>query len=167
MFLYELAFDHRCVGHDLRTAMLENKGATFAADWISDTARTTQRNAAKIERQTNPMILRTVSFDHVNLVSAAKSPETPGTQQVNAGPERHCYQPCAEFRGLGVNLTAWIADQPRLMPMRIQPVNLQTSTILLAAPAAATLYVENIHVESMTCTVTGTVYAAVARFSRM
>jgi len=66
-----------------------------------------------------------------------------------------------------VNLTAWIADQPRLMAMRIQPVNLQTGAILLAAPAAATLYVENVHVESMTCAVTGTVYAAAARFSRM
>ena len=87
MFLYELAFDHRCVGHDLRTAMLENKGATFAANWISDTARTTQRNAAKIERQTNPMVLRAVSFEHVNLVSAAKSPETPRAQRVNAAPE--------------------------------------------------------------------------------
>jgi hypothetical protein len=32
-----------------------------------------------------------------------------------------------------VNLTAWIADQPRLMAMRIQPVNLQTGAILLAA----------------------------------
>jgi hypothetical protein len=53
------------------------------------------------------------------------------------------------------------------MAMRIQPVNLQTGAILLAAPAAATLYVENVHVESMTCAVTGTVYAAAARFSRM
>ncbi len=89
MFLYELAFDHRRVGHDLRTAMLENKGATFAADWISDTARTTQRNAAKIEGQTNPMILRAVSFEHVNLVSPAKSPETPRTEWIEPAAQWH------------------------------------------------------------------------------
>lgn len=87
MFLYELAFDYRCVGHDLRTAVLEDKGATFAADWISDTARTAQRNAAKIEWQTNPMILRAIRFDYVYLVSPAKSPETPRTQRVYAAPE--------------------------------------------------------------------------------
>ena len=51
-----------------------------------------------------------------------------------------------------MNLTAWIADQPCLMPVRIQPVNLQTGSILLAAPAAAALNVENIHVDSaITC----------------
>ena len=48
-----------------------------------------------------------------------------------------------------MNLTAWVADQPRLMPMCIEPVNLETGAILLAAPATATLYVENVHVESM------------------
>src|SRR5438067_4835825 len=36
------------------------------------------------------------------------------------------------------------------MPMCIEPGNLQAGAILLAAPAAATLYVENVHVESMT-----------------
>jgi hypothetical protein len=87
MFLYELALDHRRVRHDLRTAMLENERATFVADWISDTAGTAQRNAAKIQRQTNPVILRAVSFEQVDLVSPAKSPETPRTQWVNAAPE--------------------------------------------------------------------------------
>ena len=87
MFPYELAFDHRCVGYDLRTAMLENKRPTFAADWISDTARAAQRNAAKIQRQTNPVIFRAVSFEQIDLVSPAKSPETPRTQRVNAAPE--------------------------------------------------------------------------------
>jgi len=87
MFLYELAFDHRCIGHDLRTAMLKNKRATFAADWISDTAGAAQRNAAKIQRQANPVILRAVSFEQIDLISPAKSPETPRTQRVNAAPE--------------------------------------------------------------------------------
>jgi hypothetical protein len=36
------------------------------------------------------------------------------------------------------------------MPVGIEPVDLKTSPILLAAPAAAALYVENIHVESTT-----------------
>ena len=48
-----------------------------------------------------------------------------------------------------MHLTAWIADEPGLMPVRIQPVNLQTSSILLAAPTAATLYVQNVHVGSI------------------
>ena len=77
MFLNELTLNHRCVSHDLRTAMLENKCASLASDWIGDTARTAQWNAAKIQRQTNPVIFRAISFEYVNLVSPAKSPETP------------------------------------------------------------------------------------------
>jgi len=77
MFLYKLAFDHRCVSDDLRAAMLENKCATFAADWVSDTAGAAQRNAAKIKRETKPVIFRAVSFEKINLVSPAKSPQTP------------------------------------------------------------------------------------------
>jgi hypothetical protein len=48
-----------------------------------------------------------------------------------------------------MNLSARVADQPRLMAMCIEPVNLETRAILLAAPAAATLYIENVHIESM------------------
>src|SRR5438874_5547286 len=47
-----------------------------------------------------------------------------------------------------MDLAVWIADQPCLMPVCIEPVNFQTGTIFLSAPAAATLYVENVHVES-------------------
>jgi hypothetical protein len=57
--------------------MFENKGATFGTDWVSDTACATQRNAAKIERQTKPMTFRAVSFEQLNLVSAAKPPQAP------------------------------------------------------------------------------------------
>ena len=39
MFSYQLALDNRCVGHDLRATMLKNKRASFAAKWVSDTAR--------------------------------------------------------------------------------------------------------------------------------
>src|SRR6266481_848471 len=39
VFLHELPFDYRCVGNDFRTAMLENESASFASDWICDTAR--------------------------------------------------------------------------------------------------------------------------------
>ena len=35
------------------------------------------------------------------------------------------------------------------MPVRIKPINLQTSSILLAAPTAAALYVQNVHVGSI------------------
>ena len=48
-----------------------------------------------------------------------------------------------------MHLTAWITDEPRLMPVRIKPINLQTSSILLAAPTAAALYVQNVHVGSI------------------
>ena len=47
-----------------------------------------------------------------------------------------------------MDLAVRIADQPRLMPVCVKPVNFQTGAIFLAAPAAATLYVENVHVES-------------------
>jgi hypothetical protein len=40
--------------------------------------------------------------------------------------------------------------------MSIQPINFETGAILLAAPAAAALYVENVHVESATTAVTAT-----------
>jgi hypothetical protein len=52
------------------------------------------------------------------------------------------------------------------MPVSIQPVDLETGAILLAAPAAAALYVENVHVESARTAVTS-IYAAALRFSRM
>jgi len=74
MFLNQVAFDDRGIGHDLGAATFEDKGATFAANWISDTACAAQRNAAKIEWQTKPMIFRAISFDQLNLVSAAKPP---------------------------------------------------------------------------------------------
>ena len=51
-------------------------------------------------------------------------------------------------------LTIWIADEPCLMPMSIQPIDLKTGAVFLAAPAAAALYVENVHVESATNAVT-------------
>ena len=51
-------------------------------------------------------------------------------------------------------LTIRVADEPCLMPVSIQPVDLETGAILLAAPAAAALYVENVHVESATNAVT-------------
>jgi len=52
------------------------------------------------------------------------------------------------------------------MPVSIQPVDLETRAILLTAPAAAALYVEDVHVESATAAVTA-IYAAALRFSRM
>jgi len=38
--------------------------------------------------------------------------------------------------------------------MSVQPIDFETGAILLAAPAAAALYVENIHVDSATTAVT-------------
>jgi len=40
------------------------------------------------------------------------------------------------------------------MPMSIQPIDLETRAILLTAPAAAALYVEDVHVESAMTAVT-------------
>ena len=40
------------------------------------------------------------------------------------------------------------------MPMRVQPIDLETGAIFLAAPAAAALYVENVHVDSAATAVT-------------
>jgi hypothetical protein len=53
-----------------------------------------------------------------------------------------------------MHLAIWIADEPCLMPVRIQPIDLETRAIFLAAPAAAALYVENVHVESAMTAVT-------------
>ena len=134
--------------------MLENKCASFASDGIGDAARAAQWNSAEIEPQTNPVIIRTIGFKEIDPVPPAKSPEPPRAKQINSAPERHRYQPCAEFTGFGVHLTIWIADKPCLMPMSIQPIDLKTGAVFLAAPAAAALYVENVHVESATIAVT-------------
>src|SRR5436305_6870120 len=47
-----------------------------------------------------------------------------------------------------MDLAVWIADQPCLMSVRVEPVNFQTGAIFLSAPTAAALYVENVHVET-------------------
>src|SRR5512132_1888722 len=47
-----------------------------------------------------------------------------------------------------MDLAVWIADQRCLMAMCVEPVNFQTGAIFLSAPAAAALYVENVHVET-------------------
>jgi len=52
------------------------------------------------------------------------------------------------------------------MPMGVQPIDLETGSIFLAAPAAAALDVENVHMESAMTAVTS-IYAAALRFSRM
>ena len=57
VLFHQLAFDHRSVGNDLRTAVLENECATSAADWIGDAARAAQWNSKKEKWQTNPVIL--------------------------------------------------------------------------------------------------------------
>src|SRR6185295_815705 len=54
VFFHQLAFDHRSVCNDLRTAVLENKCATLAADWIGDAARAAQWNSGKEKWQANP-----------------------------------------------------------------------------------------------------------------
>jgi hypothetical protein len=47
-----------------------------------------------------------------------------------------------------MDLAIWIADQPCPVAVRIEPVYLQAGAILLAAPAPAALYVENVHVDA-------------------
>ena len=81
--------------------------------------------------------------------------------------ERHRDKASTELGRFELDLTAWIASQPCLMSMRIQPVDLKTGTILLAAPAAATLYVENVHIGLVALARADTAYAVAPRFSRM
>ena len=53
-----------------------------------------------------------------------------------------------------MHLTIWVADEPCLMPMSIQPIDLETGAVFLAAPAVAALYIENVHVKSAMIAVT-------------
>ena len=53
-----------------------------------------------------------------------------------------------------MNLTIRIADEPRLVPMSVEPIDLEARAVFLAAPAAAALYIENVHVDSATTAVT-------------
>ena len=100
------------------------------------------------------MIFRAVGFEQVDAVSPTKSPEPPGAKQVDATAERHHHEAGAEFHGFGVHLAVWVADEPCLVSVSVQPIDLKTGAIFLAAPAAAALYVENVHVESATIAVT-------------
>jgi hypothetical protein len=102
------------------------------------------------------VIFRAVGFEQIDPVSPAKSPKPPRARQVNATTERHWHKASAKFQSFRVHLTIWITDEPCLMPISIQPINFETRAILLAAPAAAALYVENVHVESATTAVTPT-----------
>src|SRR5262245_45608484 len=47
-----------------------------------------------------------------------------------------------------MDLALWIADQPCAMSMCVEPINFKTGAIFLSTPAAATLYIENVHVET-------------------
>jgi len=40
------------------------------------------------------------------------------------------------------------------MPVSVKPIDLETRAVFLAAPTAAALYVENVHVDSTTIAVT-------------
>ena len=53
-----------------------------------------------------------------------------------------------------MHLTVGIADQPCLMTVCVEPIDLEARAVFLAAPAAAALYVENVHVDSATIAVT-------------
>ena len=125
--------------------MLEDKGSTSAADRVGDAARATKWNSTKIQWQTNPVAFRAVRFEQINPVFSAKLPNAQGTEQVNAIAQRHCDELRAKFRSPRVNLTIRITDQPCPMPVRVEPVYLQTGPILLAAPTVAALHVQNVH----------------------
>ncbi len=66
-----------------------------------------------------------------------------------------------------MDLTVWVTDKPRLMTVCVEPVNFETGAVFLAAPTAAALHIENIHVEFGGGVPLATSYAAAARFSRM
>ena len=53
-----------------------------------------------------------------------------------------------------MHLTVGIANQPCLMSVSVEPIDLKTRAVFLAAPATAALYVENVHVDSATIAVT-------------
>jgi hypothetical protein len=113
------------------------------------------------------MIFRAVGFEEVDSILPAKSPETPRAKQIDPTPKRHGHEAGAEFQGFGVYLTTWIAYEPCLMPVSVQPINLQTRAILLAAPTAAALYVENIHVDPAATAITATLSSGAAFFENV
>jgi hypothetical protein len=66
-----------------------------------------------------------------------------------------------------VNLTIRITDKPCLMPVGVQPVDLETRAVFLAAPAAAALDVENVHVDTATIAVTAVLSSGAAFFENV
>src|ERR1041384_1561222 len=105
----QLLFNYRGVHHDVRAAIFENKRAALSLDRIGDTTRAGDENAGEKKRQSKPVVLRAVSLDQVDLVSAAKTPDPPRTDQVEAAFHRDGNEPRIELPGFEHNLTLWIA----------------------------------------------------------
>ena len=53
-----------------------------------------------------------------------------------------------DLRYVGEHVGIGVANQPRLMAVRVEPIDLQTSAIFLAAPTAAAFDIKDVHSRS-------------------
>src|ERR1041384_7332935 len=128
--------------------MLENKRAPFVSNRIGDATRADERNAQQVERQREPVIFRAKRLDQVNPRAAAQLPKSPPHNRIEASSQRNGGRARAELARLGEDFRLRIADQPCLMTVRVQPIDLEAGPIFLAAPAATAFDVKDVHLRS-------------------
>jgi hypothetical protein len=85
------------------------------------------------------MIFRAVAFDEINPVAPAEKPDPKRHQWIDSMLEGHRNHRRPELARFDHYFARRIANQPGPMAVRIEPINFQTSTILLSAPTAAAL----------------------------
>src|SRR5437588_10761148 len=125
--------------------MAKDKRAIGPHKRIGNAAGTSHRNSRPIKRQRKPMIFRAECLDQIDTVAPAKLPKMKRGDRIKT--PRHCerHDSCADFLSLAENVTAWVTSEPRLMPMGVQPVHLETGAVFLTAPAAATFQEKEVH----------------------
>jgi hypothetical protein len=92
-----------------RAAVLENKGASFASDWIV-IQRARISGIQKIQRQTKPVVFRTIGFKQIDPILAA---ESQSRHERNGSKRRRNDIAIARVPSsarLEQNLAVWIAD---------------------------------------------------------
>ena len=70
----EFFFDHLRVGDDFRATVPVNEGAVLLAERIGDATGARHRPTAKKKRETEPMVLGTVTLDQIDTIASAEKP---------------------------------------------------------------------------------------------
>ena len=116
-----------------------NEGAVLLAERIGDATGARDRPTAKKKRETEPMVLGTVTLDQIDAIAAAEKPDAKGNKGIDPMFERHRNYRSAQLARFDHHLAGRVANEPGAMTICIQPIDLETGAILLSAPTATAL----------------------------